>query len=103
MGMFCYQCQEAAKNVGCEIRGVCGKNEEVANLQDVLMYTLKGLSSAVIQSGIQVEDLKEINHEMVRSLFMTITNANFDGDAIEAQSRKMVDIRDRFIEETNLN
>lgn len=103
MGMFCYQCQEAAKNIGCEIRGVCGKNEEVANLQDVLMYALKGLSSAVIQSGIQVSDLKEINHEMVRSLFMTITNANFDESAIEDQIRKMVSLRDRFIEETNMN
>jgi hydroxylamine reductase len=41
-GMFCYQCQETAKGTGCEVRGVCGKTEEVAKLQDLLIYTLKG-------------------------------------------------------------
>ena len=44
MYMFCYQCQETAKNTGCTIKGVCGKSEETANLQDLLMFTLKGLS-----------------------------------------------------------
>ena len=44
MSMFCYQCQETAKNEGCTVKGVCGKNEDVANLQDLLIYTLKGIS-----------------------------------------------------------
>jgi len=44
MSMFCYQCQETAKNEGCTIRGVCGKTEETANLQDLLIYVLKGIS-----------------------------------------------------------
>lgn len=47
MGMFCYQCQETAKGTGCEVRGVCGKTEEVAKLQDLLIYSLKGLSDIV--------------------------------------------------------
>ena len=44
MSMFCFQCQEAAKNSGCTVRGVCGKTEDVANLQDLLIHTMKGIS-----------------------------------------------------------
>ena len=44
MGMFCYQCQETARGSGCTMRGVCGKTADVANLQDLLIYTLKGIS-----------------------------------------------------------
>ena len=44
MSMFCYQCQEAAKGTGCTIKGVCGKNDDVANLQDLLIFVLKGIS-----------------------------------------------------------
>ena len=92
--MFCYQCQETAKGTGCEVRGVCGKTEDVANLQDLLIYTLKGVSEIVQKGKLDVAGLKTENHEMLRSLFMTITNANFDGDAIEAQIKKMLSIRD---------
>ena len=49
MSMFCYQCQETAGGKGCTVRGVCGKNEEVAKLQDLLIYTLKGISDIVIK------------------------------------------------------
>ena len=44
MSMFCYQCQETAKGKGCTMQGVCGKTSDVANLQDLLIYTLKGIS-----------------------------------------------------------
>ncbi len=94
MSMFCYQCQEAAKGTGCDIRGVCGKTEEVAKLQDLLIYALKGISQVVQKGKLDVAELSTENHELLRSLFMTITNANFDGDAIEAQIRKMLSIRD---------
>lgn len=94
MGMFCYQCQEAAKGEGCKIMGMCGKTEEVAKLQDLLIYSLKGLSEVIVKEGYEVSELKEANHEILKSLFMTITNANFDGDAIQAQIRKILDIRD---------
>jgi hydroxylamine reductase len=92
--MFCYQCQETAKGTGCNIRGVCGKNEEVANLQDLLIYALKGVSHLVVRGGIRAADLSKLNAETLTSLFMTITNANFDEDAIERQIAVMLDLRD---------
>jgi len=92
--MFCYQCQEASKGTGCEIIGVCGKNPEVANLQDLLIYTIKGISQIVVKGNLDVSALKEINHEVINSLFMTITNANFDEVAIERQISKMIGYRE---------
>ncbi|MGI6537120.1 MAG: hydroxylamine reductase [Caldicoprobacterales bacterium] len=92
--MFCYQCQETAKNTGCTVRGVCGKDEKVSNLQDLLIYTLKGISNIVVENKVDVSSIKEINFEMLNSLFMTITNANFDDDAIERQIKKMLKLRD---------
>src|SRR5664279_3350935 len=78
MSMFCYQCQETAKDTGCEIKGICGKSEEVAKLQDLLIYTLKGISELVVKGKLNVKELGTINHEVLNSLFMTITNTNFD-------------------------
>ena len=94
MGMFCYQCQETAKGTGCSIRGVCGKTEEVANLQDLLIYTLKGIADVVKNGNIEASD--EINYQVINSLFMTITNANFNDEAIEAQINKMISLRDEL-------
>lgn len=94
MSMFCYQCQETAGGRGCSIRGVCGKNEEVAKLQDLLIYTLKGIGEIVVKQKIDVKTLGNINYEVLSSLFMTITNANFDDGSIEAQIKKMIGIRD---------
>lgn len=96
MSMFCYQCQETAKGTGCEIRGVCGKNEEVAKLQDLLIYTTKGISEIVTKGGLDVNALSEVNHQVLTSLFITITNANFDDGAIEDQIRKMIGIRNEL-------
>ncbi len=94
MSMFCYQCQETAGGKGCTVRGVCGKNEEVAKLQDLLIYTLKGISELVVKGGLDVGKLNDLNYEMLNSLFMTITNANFDAAAIERQIEKMLGRRD---------
>jgi len=94
MSMFCYQCQETARNTGCDIKGVCGKNEEVANLQDLLIHTLKGISEIVIKGKVEVKSIEDMNHEVLASLFMTITNANFDQDAIDMQIQKMIELRD---------
>jgi len=101
MSMFCYQCQEAAKGIGCEIRGVCGKTEEVAKLQDLLIYTLKGISDIAVKGKANTKELNEINHEVLKSLFMTITNANFDADAIEAQIKKMIGLRNALKQNVN--
>lgn len=101
--MFCFQCQEAAKGTGCEIIGVCGKNPEVANLQDLLIYTLKGISQIVVRGNLNVPSISEINHEVMNSLFMTITNANFDEDAIENQINKMIGYREELKTLADLN
>ncbi|NMA13667.1 MAG: hydroxylamine reductase [Clostridia bacterium] len=101
MSMFCYQCQETAKNSGCQKRGVCGKSEEVAKLQDLLIYTLKGISEIVIKGKIAVNDLGNVNYEVLNSLFMTITNANFDEVALEKQINKMLAARDELRNKTD--
>lgn len=78
MSMFCYQCQETAKGSGCTLRGVCGKTENVANLQDLLIYTLKGISIYAVQARELNIVRPEIDKFIMESLFSTITNANFD-------------------------
>ena len=76
MSMFCYQCQETAKGTGCEIKGVCGKNEEVAKLQDLLIYVTKGISELVVKGKIDVSGIMETNREILTSLFMKIGRAH---------------------------
>ncbi len=94
MSMFCFQCQEAARGVGCTTRGVCGKDAEVSNLQDLLIYTTKGIANIVMRNDLDVSQLSAINTEILNSLFSTITNANFDQDAIIRQIRKVLRMRD---------
>lgn len=98
MSMFCYQCQETAKNTGCTVKGVCGKNEEVAKLQDLLVYTLKGISEIVVKGKVDVSNLEKTNFEVLSSLFMTITNANFDDGSLEKHITKMLALRDELRE-----
>ena len=79
--MFCYQCQETAGCTGCTVRGVCGKTPELAKIQDLLIYTTRGLSEVATKAreeGIVVSN--EINSLVTMNLFTTITNANFDDD-----------------------
>ena len=103
MSMFCYQCQETAKNTGCTIKGVCGKNEEVAKLQDLLIYTLKGISEIVVKGKVDITKLDTANYDVLSSLFMTITNANFDDGHIEDQIKKMIALRDHLRNSVHLN
>lgn len=103
MSMFCYQCQETAGGKGCTVRGVCGKNEEVAKLQDLLIYTLKGISDIVIKGKIDISKINSKNYEVLNSLFMTITNANFDDGSIEKQIVKMIAIRDELKNAVSVN
>lgn len=77
-GMFCFQCQETAKNSGCVLKGVCGKTSDVANLQDLLMFLCKGISQYTVRLRAKGIEIPEINKFVTDSLFMTITNANFD-------------------------
>jgi hydroxylamine reductase len=92
--MFCYQCQETAGGKGCTVKGVCGKNEDVAKLQDLLIYTLKGISQIVVKGKLDIKKLDNVNYQMLNSLFMTITNANFNDAYIVNQIKKMLSIRD---------
>jgi hydroxylamine reductase len=92
--MFCYQCQETARNTGCTRVGVCGKNAQVANLQDLLIYVTKGYSEVLMKlraEGTQVD--KEDNHRVSLNLFTTITNANFDPEAIRARINETIDAK----------
>ncbi len=103
MSMFCYQCQETAGGRGCTVRGVCGKTEEVARLQDLLIYTVKGISDIVVKGGLDVGSLGQLNREVISSLFMTITNANFDPGSIERQIGKMLRLRDELRGSVNVS
>jgi hydroxylamine reductase len=96
--MFCFQCQETAKNTGCTVKGVCGKPEDTANLQDLLIFVLKGIS-------VYGEKLKEMgaaersNDEFItQSLFATITNANWDNARFMALIQEGLNRRDRVRE-----
>lgn len=101
MSMFCFQCQETAKNTGCTVKGVCGKNEDVAKLQDLLIYTCKGIADLVVHAKLNVSELETLNHEVLKSLFITITNANFDENAIEKQILKMLEFRKSLSEKAS--
>lgn len=97
--MFCYQCQEAAKGTGCTVRGVCGKPNDVANLQDLLIYILKGISVYNLQArGKGMADPKA-DQFIMESLFATITNANFDKEAFILRIQTGLELR-KEIKET---
>jgi hydroxylamine reductase len=80
MSMFCYQCQETTKNTGCTIKGICGKTEDVAALQDLLVYTLKGIAIYAAQAREMQLARRDTDVFIMESLFSTITNANFDSE-----------------------
>ena len=89
--MFCYQCQEAAHNKGCDKGGVCGKTAPVARSQDFLIWAVKGLSEVATrlrEAGREVS--REVSRLVTGSLFTTITNANFDEDAIRGLTREVI-------------
>jgi hydroxylamine reductase len=101
--MFCYQCQETAKNTGCTIKGVCGKTEEVANMQDLLIYVCKGLSYVAIEARKQGIDTNEESKFITSALFMTITNANFDNDSIIGAIKECLKYRDNLKRKIKVN
>lgn len=92
--MFCYQCQETAGCTGCTMAGVCGKKPDVAAMQDLLVYVTKGLSAVTTALRKQGEEIApEINHRITLNLFITITNANFDKEAIVACIRETLEVK----------
>jgi len=96
--MFCYQCQETAGCTGCTIAGVCGKKPDVAAMQDLLIYVTKGLAAVTTclrSEGKKVDE--KINHLVTMNLFTTITNANFDREAITARIEKTLAVKEDLL------
>jgi len=95
MNMFCYQCQEASKGTGCTLVGVCGKTPEVSGLQDLLIYQLKGISQFSTRLRALNIEMPEVNKFVTDSLFMTITNANFDYNRFVNKIIEGFELRDK--------
>ncbi len=98
MSMFCYQCQEAAKGTGCTIKGVCGKTDDVSNLQDLLIFVSKGVSHLAVIAAKNKISTKAANQYVFEALFITITNANFDDARIIAKIWEGIEVRDALKE-----
>ena len=96
MSMFCYQCQETSKGKGCTIQGVCGKTSNVAKLQDLLIYTLKGISILGLKADELNMSIPEVDKMLVDGLFMTITNANFDSDRFVKKIKEALKLREEL-------
>lgn len=94
MSMFCFQCQEAAGGKGCSKVGVCGKQPDVANLQDLLIFVLKGYSEYNQQARAAGINVPKNDRFLIESLFTTITNANFDRKAFEARVAQALTVRE---------
>lgn len=93
MSMFCFQCQETAKNEGCTVKGVCGKTDEVSNLQDVLVFAAKGVAAYSSQLRNAGKRYGKVDEYLYRSLFISITNANFDGEEIIEAIKEGINLR----------
>lgn len=94
MGMFCYQCQETARGTGCTVRGVCGKTADVANLQDLLIYTLVGISIYNVEARQAGIAKPVVDKFIMEGLFATITNANFDKQDFVANIKQALVVRE---------
>ncbi len=96
MSMHCFQCQETAKNKGCTVRGICGKKEETANLQDLLIYVLKGISIYALKAKRYGISEKKTGLFIAQALFATITNTNFDENKIKILIKQGLGIREEL-------
>ena len=100
--MFCYQCQETAGCSGCTRVGVCGKQPDVAAMQDLLVYVTKGISAVTTtlrQKGVEIQPA--VNHMITLNLFTTITNANFSKEAIIARIQETLSEKDLLLSKLN--
>jgi hydroxylamine reductase len=94
--MFCYQCEQTAKGTGCTVQGVCGKNPEVAALQDLLLYALMGLAQVAVEGRKQGVSDDDVNVFTVKASFSTLTNVDFDPDRFASLIHQAVEKRDRL-------
>lgn len=99
MSMFCYQCQEASQGIGCTVRGVCGKTDDVANLQDLLIFTLKGISFLNLKAREAGVNKEKTDRFLFEGLFSTITNVNFDRNFFINKIKEAVALREEIKED----
>ncbi len=100
--MFCFQCQEAAGCTGCTVRGVCGKTPDLAKLQDLLIYTTRGLSEIATKAreeGVVVSNI--VNRAVTMNLFTTITNANFDNAVFYKMIKETLSLKAELLSKLN--
>ena len=94
--MFCYQCEQTAKGTGCTVQGVCGKSPEVAALQDLLLYSLMGLSQVAVEGRkVGISD-NDVNVFTVKAAFSTLTNVDFDPDRFMDLIRQSTTLREKL-------
>ena len=91
--MFCYQCQETARGIGCNILGVCGKKPETSARMDLLLYAVRGICIINRALRAKAEPSREADHLVIDALFTTITNANFDNDSLDDYIRHAFEIK----------
>ncbi|AKI98281.1 hydroxylamine reductase [Kosmotoga pacifica] len=94
--MFCYQCSETVKGTACTVKGVCGKEPEVAHLQDMLVWLLKGLSYWAVKARKYGVNDSEADLFVAEGLFTTITNVNFDPESIGKKIERAIELRDKI-------
>ena len=98
--MFCYQCQETAGCAGCTQAGVCGKQPDVAAMQDLLVYVTRGLSAVTTALRKESQPVsKQVNHLITFNLFTTITNANFDKERITERIRSTLETKSALLDQ----
>ena len=95
MNMFCYQCEQTAKGTGCTAHGVCGKEPEVAALQDLLVHAVKGISMYAHRARRLGATDREVNVFTVEALFATLTNVNFDPESLRLMILRAAEVRDK--------
>lgn len=100
--MFCYQCQETARNVACTVRGVCGKEETLANLQDLLVYVCKGIGYLCQRSSLDEENLKKVGRFLQRALFVTLTNVGWDESSVIDYIKEGLKLKEELVKSANL-
>ena len=96
MSMFCRQCEQTAGGKGCTVRGVCGKDETTAILQDVIIHALKGIAVYVEKAKIKSSDRKELDRFVIEALFTTVTNVNFDPSILQDIALKAYELREKL-------
>ena len=95
MSMFCYQCEQASKGTGCTVVGVCGKQPDVAALQDLLVYTMKGVAFWADKARANGAKDQEIDRFIIDGLFTTVTNVDFDPEAVSQFITEGVRLRNK--------